>query len=107
LDSDPVLWAQSGIMTNAQYHNAKEMVLQAIQDILQSKDTSTSIIVKVSSDDDSAHPLDEMIDHVDNEQYHQAQKEFAKFEMFKVRAFLPEPEFTKSLKKLRLMEWYS
>jgi hypothetical protein len=64
----------SGMMTDTQYHNAKEMVLQAIQDILDSKDTS--IIVEVSSDDNSAHPLDAMIDHVDNEHYHQAQKEF-------------------------------
>jgi hypothetical protein len=90
----------SGMMTDTdtQYHNAKEIVLQATQDILDSKDTA--IIVEVSSDDGSAHPLDEMIDHVDNEHYHQAQKEFAKFEMFKMRAFLPELEFTKSLKNV-------
>jgi hypothetical protein len=88
----------SGMMTDTQYHNAKEMVLRAIQDILDSKDTS--IIVEVSSDDNSAHPLDEMIDHVDNEHYHQAQKEFNKFEVFKMRAFLPELEFTKSLKNV-------
>jgi hypothetical protein len=56
--------------------------------------------VEVSSDDNSAHQLDEMIDHIDNEHYHQAQKEFNKFEVFKMRAFLPELEFTKSLKNV-------
>ena len=62
--------------------------------------SKTSIIIEVSSDDNSAHPLDEMIDHVDNEHYQQMQKEFNKFEVFKMRAFLPELEFTKSLKNI-------
>jgi hypothetical protein len=83
----------SKLMNDKQYHNAREGLLRAIQDELDSK----NFVVPVCNDNDDDNSLDGIEIEDDNDNRRLAEREFRRLESYKLQHYIPKLNFLRSL----------